>query len=63
MSEITVGCIGLLAMLVIFFTGLEMALGMTLVGFVGVIYMRGLMPAVNMLAKDILTLLHHILSR
>jgi tripartite ATP-independent transporter DctM subunit len=52
MNEVYVGLVGIAAMLVLFFSGLELAFGMTLVGFLGFGFLRGLNPAVNLLAKD-----------
>ncbi|MBI5442393.1 MAG: TRAP transporter large permease [Deltaproteobacteria bacterium] len=52
MSHAELGGIGIALMLILFLSGLELAVGMTVVGFAGFAYLRGLSPAVNLLAKD-----------
>jgi len=39
MSEVTIGIIACLIMLLLFLTGLELAFGMALVGFIGFAYL------------------------
>jgi tripartite ATP-independent transporter DctM subunit len=52
MTEFTiVGIVGLVAMLVFFMSGMGLAAGMTLVGFVGFAYRRSANAAINLLAK------------
>ena len=53
MSEVTVGCIALVALLVLFFTGLELPFCMILVGFAGFSYLVNIKAATHMMAKDI----------
>ena len=52
MSEVTVGLIGLAAVLILFLTGIELAFVMSLVGFVGFAYLRSFNAGLNLLAKD-----------
>jgi C4-dicarboxylate transporter DctM subunit len=52
MSEVTVGCISLVALLVLFFTGLELPFCMILVGFAGFTYLVNFKAATHMMAKD-----------
>ncbi len=53
MSEITVGLMGLGLLLILFVTGIELALAMFVVGFIGFAYLINLEAAFNLLAKDI----------
>ncbi len=53
MNEVTVGLIGLVALLVLFLMGLELAIAMLVVGFVGFAYIVNLDAAFNLVAKDI----------
>ena len=53
MSEVTVGIIGLLGVLVLFLTGIELGFGMALVGFLGFSYIVSTKAALNLLAKDV----------
>lgn len=53
MSEVTIGIIGLAAVLALFLTGIELGFGMALVGFVGFSIIRSPAAALNLLAKDI----------
>ncbi len=52
MNEVIIGCIGLIALLALFLTGIELAFAMTFVGFVGFACLRSLPAAVDLLAKD-----------
>jgi C4-dicarboxylate transporter DctM subunit len=52
MSEVTVGIIACLIMLLLFLTGLELAFGMALLGFVGFAYLVSFSAASNLLVKD-----------
>jgi C4-dicarboxylate transporter, DctM subunit len=52
MSEVLVGCIGLLLLLALFLTGIELAFAMAFVGFAGFAILRSLPAAVDLLAKD-----------
>jgi tripartite ATP-independent transporter DctM subunit len=53
MSEVTVGCIALVALLFLFFTGLELPFCMILVGFVGFSYLVDAGAAAHMMTKNI----------
>jgi C4-dicarboxylate transporter DctM subunit len=52
MNEITIGIIGLLVVLVLFLTGIELAFAMILIGFLGFGYLISWGAALNLLAKD-----------
>mgnify|MGYP001478843182 FL=1 len=52
MNEVTVGIIGLLVVLVLFLTGIELAFAMILIGFLGFGYLISWGAAFNLLAKD-----------
>jgi C4-dicarboxylate transporter, DctM subunit len=52
MSGPTVGIVGVLILLAVMLTGMPIAFVFGLLGFLGVIYMIGLEPALNMLALD-----------
>ena len=52
MSEVTVGCIALVVLIALFFTGLELPLCMILVGFAGFTYLVDFRGATHMMAKD-----------
>jgi len=54
MNEITVGCLGLVVLLLMFMTGLELAWCMMVVGFLGFTYVVNLQAAIHMVAKDLL---------
>jgi tripartite ATP-independent transporter DctM subunit len=47
-----VGIVGLLVLLLLFSTGIELGFAMALVGFVGFAYLNGLHSAVNLLSRD-----------
>ena len=53
MNEITVGIIGLLFLLLLFTTGIELGFAMALVGFVGFAYLSGIHSAMNLVGRDI----------
>jgi len=53
MSEVTIGIIGLVVVLALFLTGIELGFGMALVGFVGFSYLVSTKAALNLLAKDV----------
>jgi tripartite ATP-independent transporter DctM subunit len=53
MNEITVGLMALGVLLLLFATGLELALAMFIVGFAGFAYIVGPSAALNLLAKDV----------
>ncbi len=52
MSEVAVGIVALLILLVLFLTGIELAFCMTIVGFVGFLYLVSFSSACNLLVKD-----------
>jgi len=52
MNEVTIGIIGLLVVLVLFLTGIELAFAMILIGFLGFGYLISWNAALNLLAKD-----------
>ncbi len=52
MSDVTTGILGILAVLVLFLTGIELAFAMALVGFVGFAMITSFQVATNMVAKD-----------
>ncbi len=52
MSEVTVGIIGIIVVLALFTTGIEMFFAMFIVGFVGFSYLVNLEAGFNLLAKD-----------
>jgi tripartite ATP-independent transporter DctM subunit len=53
MSEIAVGIIALLVLLLLFATGIELGFAMGLVGFVGFAYLNGFDAALNLLSRDV----------
>jgi len=53
MSEVTVGIIALLVLLLLFSTGIELGFAMALVGFVGFAYLNGFHAAINLLSRDV----------
>lgn len=53
MNEITIGLIGLVALLFLFSTGIELGFAMALVGFAGFAYLNGLEAAMNLLGRDV----------
>ena len=52
MSDVTIGLIGLAAVLILFMTGIELAFVMAIVGFVGFSLVRSWSAGFNLLAKD-----------
>jgi C4-dicarboxylate transporter, DctM subunit len=53
MNEITVGLIGLVVLIALFLTGLELALSMIVIGFLGFAYIVSFDAAFNLVAKDV----------
>ncbi|MBN2402739.1 MAG: TRAP transporter large permease [Spirochaetes bacterium] len=53
MSEVVIGIIGLIVLLLLFSTGIELAFAMALVGVVGFAYLNGVEPAMNLIARDV----------
>jgi C4-dicarboxylate transporter DctM subunit len=51
-SEVMIGIIGIVVMLILFLTGLEMAYCMAIVGFLGFTALMSFLPASNLIAKD-----------
>jgi C4-dicarboxylate transporter, DctM subunit len=52
MNEVTIGIIGLTALLILFLTGMEMAFLMAMIGFIGFAYINGFNTAIGLLAND-----------
>ena len=52
MSSVSVGVIGLFAVLLLFLTGIEIAYAMAIVGFLGFCYLTNPIAAMNLIAKD-----------
>jgi tripartite ATP-independent transporter DctM subunit len=55
MNELLIGIIGLFALIAIFLTGIELAVGLGVVGFVGFAYIRGIDAAFAMVSNDFFT--------
>lgn len=53
MNEITVGIIALIALLLLFSTGIELGFGMALIGFIGFAYLNGLNAAMQLVSRDL----------
>ena len=53
MSEIAIGIVGLIVLLLLFATGIELGFAMALVGFVGFAYLNGFHAAINLLSRDV----------
>jgi len=53
MSEIAIGVVGLIVLLLFFATGIELGFAMALVGFVGFAYLNGFHAAINLLSRDV----------
>jgi tripartite ATP-independent transporter DctM subunit len=53
MNEIMVGITGLIVLLLLFSTGIELGFAMALVGFVGFGYLNGFHSAINLLSRDL----------
>jgi tripartite ATP-independent transporter DctM subunit len=53
MSEIAIGILGLIVLLLLFSTGIELGFAMALVGFVGFAYLNGFHAAINLLSRDV----------
>jgi tripartite ATP-independent transporter DctM subunit len=53
MSEIFIGIIGLIVLLLLFSTGIELGFAMALVGFAGFAYLNGFHAAINLLSRDV----------
>ena len=52
MSSVSVGVIGLFAVLLLFLTGIEIAYAMAIVGFLGFCYLANPIAGMNLIAKD-----------
>jgi len=52
MSEVTTGIVGICVLLIMFLTGIELAYGMTIIGFVGIAYLGKFSAASNQVVKD-----------
>ena len=53
MNEMLVGITGLVALLLLFATGIELGFAMALIGFVGFGYLNGFESALNLLSRDV----------
>ncbi len=53
MNEMTVGCIVLALLLLLFATGIELGFAMALMGFLGFAYLNGVSSAMNLLGRDV----------
>jgi C4-dicarboxylate transporter, DctM subunit len=53
MNEMMIGVIGLVVLLLLFATGIELGFAMALIGFVGFGYLNGFDSALNLLSRDI----------
>ena len=53
MSEITVGMMALVLLLLLFATGIELGFAMAIVGFIGFAYLNGVQPAMQLVGRDI----------
>lgn len=53
MNEITVGILGIVVLLFLFVTGIELCFAMALVGFAGFAYLNGFPAAVSLLSRDV----------
>lgn len=52
MNEVMAGIVALVVLLILFLTGIELALAMTIIGFIGFSYLISIPAAFNLLAKD-----------
>lgn len=57
MNEVMAGIVGLVLVLALFFTGIELGFAMAVVGFVGFAYVVSAKAALNLLAKDVFDVL------
>src|SRR5512139_992158 len=53
MSEITIGILALVLLLLLFSTGIELGFAMAIVGFIGFAYLNGIRPAMQLVGRDI----------
>jgi tripartite ATP-independent transporter DctM subunit len=53
MSEMMIGLVGLILLLLLFTTGIELGFAMALVGFVGFAFLNGTHAAMNLIGRDI----------
>ncbi len=53
MSEMMIGLVGLVLLLLLFATGIELGFAMAIVGFVGFAVLNGLHPAMNLIGRDV----------
>ena len=53
MNEVTIGILGLAAVLALFLTGIELGFAMAIVGFLGFSYIVSFKAGLNLLAKDV----------
>lgn len=53
MNEMTIGLIGLILLLLLFTTGIELGFSMALVGFIGFALLNGVHSAMNLIGRDV----------
>jgi hypothetical protein len=53
MSEVLVGCLGLIVLIALFLTGIELSFCMILVGFLGFAYLVDFQAAMHLVARDL----------
>src|SRR3989339_2067875 len=53
MNEVTIGILGLVLLLLLFATGIELGFAMALIGFAGFAYLNGIEPAMSLLGRDV----------
>jgi C4-dicarboxylate transporter DctM subunit len=53
MSDVAIGCMGLIGVLLLFLTGIELAFSMILIGFLGFAYLSSVQAAMHLVAKDL----------
>jgi tripartite ATP-independent transporter DctM subunit len=52
MNEVMVGIVGMVVLLLLFLTGIELGFAMAIVGFIGFAYLKGLSPAFSVASSD-----------
>jgi C4-dicarboxylate transporter, DctM subunit len=57
MNDVMIGILGLVVLLALFMTGIELSFAMAIIGFVGFSYIRGFDSGINLLATDIFDIL------
>ncbi len=57
MNDVAIGILGLVILLALFMTGIELSFAMAIIGFVGFSYVRGIDSGLNLLATDVFDVL------